>query len=327
MKQIITLIFALVFVSIAHSAPKIKFLNKYQFNKLDKIEKEYYLKKIIKHYVAFEARLSKKNKLVVRNEFSLPSLFNTAYAAKYTSETHCIVGANIVKRQQNGKCSIRNLFTKSCNPNKAQKNLNFQCGEIYGNVCVPFRDKGKHMSADCADIAEQKGFFDPSNRELVTKMKSYITSICKGRNLQSDGCTVLKNQLNFEYEVAERLARDVRAEKDCESRYEDLKLTGAQLVPTPCSIRLINGDSQWETKDYDGDDIEQIIAAINNGTIPVVDITADLDDLVRRYKATKCGGIVLSTEYEDTNAVVMAKCGGGSVSPDKSGSSVDSNAK
>lgn len=305
MKKIIIFITLLTFTSIANSAGKINLLTKNELKKLDKIEQEYYLKKLIKHYSDFEVRMSKGKKLVTKINFSLPQLFNSAYASSYTEGENCIVAGHILEKNPNKTCKIGGLFTKKCNKAKSQsqkKKLYFQCGPIYGGVCMEFRNKGRHMSKDCA-----KAVSDNIDPKFIGEMKKNINLVCRGDNFNSDGCINIMDAINYETNIAKIFEKNILANEYCEHKSQ-----GSVNNMPDCTVHIsgvVNGSRKTLDLKYTEDDRDELISAINNQSVNIPDFESiDVGEIVKKYKVIKCNSLKVPAEFKSTLKLIDNKC-------------------
>ena len=305
------------------AAGKIKFLSKYEFNKLDKIEKEYYVKKLYKIVAQFEKRMNKGNKLRASNGFVLPKIFEEAFAAEriFNSKKYCITGGRILSKK--GTCKISKYVKDGiCPGDENGSGKKFECGPIYGEICVDYKNNGATLSEDCRNKATTGGTFRPSfiNVELF---KKYVGQVCNGKeNMKSDGCIILADQLEVQLEVAQEFAQNIKAELGACRVVRSRPVRSRPKSKKVCQINLKNEDGEYSSYDYEGDDLVAFISAIN--TTGYLNVPDDLDDirieeLIKQFKSKKgCGNIPVPKAVRDDQALRQAKCPGFVLAPESS---------
>lgn len=305
MKYILLIVIATFSLNLS-AAGKMKFLSKYDFNKLDKIEKEFYVKKLYKIVSQFEVLMNKKNKFSAGNSFSFPNLINEAYARSFDSDKYCIIGGRILDKK--GRCKYGRYKRESGCPEPGwDQGAGFECGPIYGSICVPFNLST--LSKDCSDAAIAKDTFKPSYID-VAKFKQYVGQVCRGNNSKSDGCTQLAKNLEINLEIAEEILNSkIEASKVCETK-EIVQGRARVKKVEVCKIKILDTESNTHSiYEYDKKDIDTLVAAINQGTIAVPDISGiDMNELSKKLGATKCDSVVVDQDYRDTATLLQNKC-------------------
>lgn len=314
MKIIILFISVILFSLNLSAANKFKFISKYEFKKLDQVEKEYYVKKLYKIFSQFETRMNKSSKLRASNSLSFPKIFNEAFALTFDPENNCVVGGHIL-RKRGGYCSYRKHKKTSCDGASGNQQGYLQCGSIYGSVCIPIKNSGASLSKDCKDKALSQSAFKPSYIDVET-FKKYVGQVCRGENNKSDGCSILSSQLEVEFQVAEELTQNLQAEKDCKGN-SNKKILG---FLRQCKIKITNIKSgSQKSYRYKGKDIDALVAAINKKgylNLPESLNGLDINEIAKQFKSKRgCASVTVPVEVKEHQDLLQNKCRGATTDP------------
>ncbi|MCB0420152.1 MAG: hypothetical protein KDD61_04100 [Bdellovibrionales bacterium] len=212
MKSVLSLILSLLFITAVFAAPvaeakpllkpkrhKISsyqlLLPYHQFRKLTRAHQVKYIKKIQNITYQFENQMNKNRK---RKDYAdvWSLLFPNAYAL---DESWCVIGG-MARPTYGGPCNTKGRGAK-CDGGADDPNKFFQCGQIYGNVCV-LREKITDLSQRCHTAAQNQEVQGIPSQEQYERIKTDLekinTTLCSPpkKASQKEPCALFQEQLD-----------------------------------------------------------------------------------------------------------------------------------